>query len=509
MLRRWTGRPPAADELRILGLIEQGVAFERGWQYPITTKQNPEVAARVQALWSDYNTKRLFGTYEMIDIAARRVIYEDVPPLYHTITKLPLPLRATETERPYRLRPGEDDAPLTLKEQFFNSMATAELRLDDPTSYAAMLHGQLSRYAEEFPGAPHSEIEADMLGVIKRLLYSASQVYGYPLCNAKTLTQTLMPPNPERWKHMDGGFARLEIEFECVDEKCSEDGSAPVSGMHLNWPYHKDGIADEHHRVTIVRQVRRWRIVVDRDKLEWLAVALDEQALEAAIGQLEALSKIKPMFVSGVCFFHYVTEDSQGNLHPSAVSAHRRNVCMDSPLHLIEFRTVDPEPVRDFHGRPASPLKPISEYKLMRKELPSPRLSGHLDCRVGQQLWRDSCTKVRAALAWHRAAERAARPPNPEQPEGGRSYQRAVEEWGGMNEARRKDPAMESAREEESRRRAGLMRPDDEYELARDTHRPSLNRRRSSRDAIRRGESSAPALVAGPPSLPSLTQLKL
>ena len=34
------------------------------------------------------------------------------------------------------------------------------------------------------------------------------------------------------------------------------------------------------------------------------------------------------------------------------------------------------------------------------------------------------------------------------------------------------------------------MRPDDEYELARDTRRPSLDRRRSSRDAIRRARDA-------------------
>ena len=497
-----------AETLRTVGTIEQCRAFECGWQYPLTANDNPEVAARVQALWGDYDTKRLFGAYEVGDVVASGVHhYEDVAPLCHTIAKLPLPLRATETERPYRLRPGEDDAPQTLKEQFFESMATAEQRLEDPSSYSALLHNQLGQYQQAFPGEPHREVEGDMLGVTKRLLYSASRSYDHPLCNAHTVEQPLYPQNPEAWENMYNGIARLEIELECVDEKCSEGGGTPVSGMHLNWPYHPDDSAYEFHRVTIVRQVRRWRIVVDRDKLEWLS--LNERALEVARQQLEALSQLKPMFVSGICHFHYVTQDGQGFPQTSAIAALDQETYIAWPLHLIEFRS-NPKPVLDSRGRLASPIAlrdappasrvPISEYELVRtgRWLNSPHLLGHPDCRVGQQLLRQWRTKCRLKSVLHKTLADTYAPGKP-------GAERAKAEWGAMNEARKEDPRMARANEQQRRDRAALLRQR-EAEIRRDPRHgrapPLLSERSRSRSWMQEEAS-----LAG--GVPNLARLKL
>lgn len=464
-----TRDPENAETLRCVGAVEDCLAFERDWQYPLTTNDNPEVAARVQALWSEQDTHRDFGMYrnydpEKYDVASP----EDVPwEAYESIGHMLLPMTGFDFER-----------------DFFQKMQDAEQDLsNNPQSFAARLHNHLAQYHNYFPGG-QAWLPQEIPNVVKRMLYAASTSYAHPLSNAKTVTQRVV--DLPGWGHLlRDGVAKLEIELEGVDERDREgDRGAPVSGMHLNWPYR---IADhkELHRVTIVRQVRRWRIVVDREVIGQLSA--NEQALLEAKKQLEALSDLKPMFVSGVCSLEFQTHMPWAGAAPltSPMDAVRKTDHLTRPLNLIGFRPV-PKPVLDPNGRIASPIAPrdadqnrpvpIDEYEFVRQDglLTSPCFDGV--CRAGPPLWRRARHKYWAESTLNQRRQDLYAP-------GGPGRKRDKAEWRNLNQ----DLDHHMAEWEE--------------EIRRDRGAPALDRRRS-RDDVR----SSASLAGG---VPNLARLKL
>ena len=117
---------------------------------------------------------------------------------------------------------------------------------------------------------------------------------------------------------------------------------------------------------------------------------------------------------------------------------------------------------------------------------------------MGQQLLRHWRTKCRVKSVLHKTLADTYRPEGP-------GAERAKAEWGGMNEARKEDPRMAKASEQQRQDRAALLRLRED-ELRRDPRRgrapPLLSERSRSRSWMQEDAS-----LAG--GVPNLARLRL
>ena len=476
-----------AETLENIGMVQQCLAYGCDWQYPLTTNENPDVANRVQDIWSLWETKRDFGKNGDDSGLYGPLSFKYHKAFYDFIARLPLPFdRPTD-----QFRALEKDRGVPYQDEFRTLLSSVEADAEsNPASYAFQMNGRIQHYGDKFPDLDHDSLVQDSTTVVTRLLKIAADAYGSQLCDQKTLKQLLMPPGARSLPvNANNALAQLEIEFECKQEKAPA-GATPVSGIHLSWPVRINGDRWEYHRATIVRQVRRWRIVLNHDNIRKLLT--DPQSLRKAKEQMNVLSKLRPMFVSqGVAFVFDANEDN-----PFFANQHYQRI---QGCNLISFREV---PDSFFRREPSQTAPrervPFDSYWLLRNDelLTSPRFEGFTECKARKQLWREVNQKRRVKSVLDKTLADTYRPEGP-------GAERAKAEWGAMSKELDEDPYLEEDYQKQSDRRANLMRPQWEEEMRRergdrDDGAPSLDRQRSY---------SAQARLAG--GVPNLARLKL
>ena len=477
-----------AETLDSLGLVQECLSHGCDWQYPLTVNQNPEVARRVQEIWALWETKRDFGMNDQDWQMPTTLRGPYDRAIFDFIARLPLPFdRATN-----RFRKREDTDQNFYQDEYQRLLGTVEADIQrDGTSLAHQLHTRIVQdYATKFPDLDHNLVN-NAVALVKKLLHVAHSAYGNEICDSKTLKQFFTHDGPVSGYSGVPVLGLLEIEFECKPEMSCE----PVSGIYLGWPVRRNGNQWEYLRYTIVRQVKRWRIVLNHASINRMLQSPDE--LLKAKELMSRLSKIRPMFVAQGTGFQYNGFD---NDPLRAYNAQETNQC-----NLINFLDVGNLP-----GPLAGNRVPFDRYWLVRNDelLTSPRFVGFMDCKATKQRWRELNQKRRLCSVFEQVRSDTYAPGKP-------GADRAVEEFEGINnkeipkgfvryaKAVQREQAQENARKraiEMARDRAALA-------AARDGEAdppPFLSQRSRSRS---RHEDSFSSSHAG--GVPSVARLKL
>ena len=453
-----------AETLDNIGLVQQCLAYGCDWQYPLTVNENPEVAKRVQELWRPWQTKRDFGMNDQdwrMPLALRGD-YEAA--IYDFIARLPLPFDRPTNQ--FRAR-GPDDGE-SYQDEYRRLLGTVDADLQDQTSLAHQLGNRIVHdYANNFPLLNHVDFANNPVAVVKKLVHMAGSAYGQQLCDQKTLKQFFTSQGPVSKDYEAYALGHLEIEFECKPEMSCEE---PVSGIYLGWPVRLIESQWEFFRFTIVRQVKRWKIVLNNNNINRL-LAQPEELLKAK-ELMNRLSKLRPMFVAQGKSYEYNGIDD--NPLTAGAGHHETEHC-----NLISFL---PEPL-------AGNRVPLNRYLLVRNHelLTSPWFEGFMDCKASKQRWRDLNQKRQLCSAWEKVRSDTYAPGKP-------GADRDMDEY---------DEIVRGEIPKAFERRAEELRAEREREMERERP-PFLRDRDRSRS---RSRSRLGAHLAG--GVPNLARLKL
>ena len=194
----------------------------------------------------------------------------------------------------------------------------------------------------------------------------------------------------------DSLVGSIEFELDCRAEDHDEAGR--VAGLHTSYPrfYNRDlsDASPRYYHTSVVRRIRRWRVLIDEDKLRpWsrvtLGLFLDEK--------LKSLKDSEPRLVTGLTW----TKFQGGRL-------------VDH-IHYKRYNVVALAEGRDGRDKIALAMRQIHYYR-----------SGSTDCNLWKEVRTRLRTKLHSLKMWHRlhddSLEKSYTP-------GGASWQRAKESF--------------------------------------------------------------------------------